>query len=71
MATPQDNLATIRDGYLAALAADAANPQPDYALNGKVVTRSAWRKGLLDLVMQTNMMINQTSPYRVNTVVRT
>jgi len=69
--TAQENLTAIRDGYLAALAADSISPQPDYELNGKKVTRSAWRAGLLELAEKTNGMLIAMAPYRLSTVVRT
>jgi len=71
MPTSLDNLAAIRDGYLAALAADAASPQPDYNIDGYEVTRAQWRKSLLDAVNSANTLIIQMGPYRINSVCRT
>jgi hypothetical protein len=69
--TPVESLAAIRDGYLAALAADAASPQPDYEINQKRVGRDAWRRGMMELVMEANQMILMAAPYRVETIHRT
>ena len=64
------NLIATRDGYLAALAADALNPQPSYSQDGKAVSRNEWRKGLMDEVIRLNKIINQYNPYIVSTVMR-
>jgi hypothetical protein len=69
--TPLESLAAIRDGYLAALAADAASPQPDYELDGMKVTRDAWRRGMMELLGRANEMILMAAPYRVETIHRT
>ena len=71
MPTALDNLAAIRDGYLAALAADAASPQPDYNIDGYEVTRAQWRASLLKSVNDANTLLIQMSPYRINSVCRT
>lgn len=63
MATYADNLATIRDNYAAALAADSVSPQPSYSIDGKSVSRNEWRDSLLRQIKELNELILLASPY--------
>ena len=66
-----DDLQAIVTGYAQALVADAANPQPDYELNGKKVTREKWRASLWEALQSAQLMILKLQPYWVETVFRT
>lgn len=57
IATDLENLATIRSNYLAALAADSANPRVDYSIEGQSVNRSAWRQDLFDKIAKINDLL--------------
>lgn len=55
------NLQTIRDGYVQALADDAASPKQDYSLDGETTSRDKWRESLQKLVREYNVMIEEAS----------
>jgi len=63
------DLIAARDGYAAALAADALNPQPSYSLDGQSVDRDKWRETMLKMINQIQLTINAMSPYVVKTKV--
>lgn len=60
-----DDLKTIRDGYLTALIADAANPQPSYSWEGVSVDRMTWREKLATQVGVMNTMMTRASPTEI------
>jgi len=68
--TTEESLEAIRDGYLAALVADAANPRPSYTLNGKQVSWTEWRKALLEQMAAEMALISSAAPYVIVTVQR-
>jgi len=57
-------LTAVRDGYIAQLKADAESSTPgvDYSLDGKRVTRSVWRRSIMEQIDDLNRMIAQLSP---------
>lgn len=57
----------IIEGYQNALVADAVSPQPDYKLNDKMVTRSAWREGLQKMIVEWQKQLNALEPYLITT----
>lgn len=61
------DLQTAINGLEAALAADAANPQPSYTLDGKSVQRSEWRTSLMDAIEAMKRHVNAYQPYLVRT----
>lgn len=69
-------LKATRDGYMADLYNDATNngsgtgggTQPDYSLDGRSVSRNAWREHLLKEIEHINQLINQLQPYSKKTV---
>lgn len=69
-------LQAIRDGYLADLYNDATNngsgtgggTQPDYNLDGRSVSRNAWREHLLKQVEEINKFILTLQPYSLKSV---
>lgn len=69
-------LIAIRDGYLADLYNDATNngsgtgggTQPDYNLDGRNVSRNAWRESLIKQVQQLNQQIIMLQPYQKKSV---
>lgn len=69
-------LQATRDGYLADLYNDATNngsgtgggTQPDYNLDGRSVSRNAWREHLTKLVADINLQINMLQPYSLKSV---
>lgn len=68
MPTTLENLETIRDGWIAALAEDAANPQPSYSIDGQSVDRNAWRRSLLDSLKLLNEQILALDPFELRTI---
>lgn len=62
MPTPYQQLITIRDGYLAALAADAANPVPSHNIDGIQVSATEWRRELLNRIAEINTLMNAFNP---------
>ena len=68
--TTEESLEAIRDGYLAALVADAANPRPSYELNGKRVSWTEWRQALLQQMAAEMALIASAAPYVITTVAR-
>jgi hypothetical protein len=60
-----EDLKTIRDGYLTALVADAANPQPSYSWEGVSVDRMTWREKLAAQIGVMNTMMNRVSPTEI------
>lgn len=69
MPTPTEQLLTIRDGYLAALAADAANPVPSHNIDGIQVSATEWRKELLDRIAQLNTLLNAFNPQELRSMI--
>ncbi len=65
LAEQLDDLKTIRDGYLTALVADAANPQPSYSWEGVSVDRMTWREKLAAQVGVINTMMSRVSPVEI------
>ena len=63
------DLQTALNGYQAALAADALNPQPTYSLDGQMVDRNKWRESMFKMCMDLQQLINATNPYIVRTKV--
>lgn len=69
-------LQATRDGYLADLYNDATNngsgtgggTQPDYNLDGRSVSRNAWREHLLKAIADINTQINMLQPYSKKSV---
>ena len=61
------DLQTILNNYQSALAADSANPQPSYSLDGQSVSRNEWRDSLLKAIVQLQQTINAQNPYIVRT----
>ena len=69
-------LKATRDGYLADLYNDATNEgsgtgggtQPDYSLDGRTVSRNAWRTHLLEEVGKINQQIIMLQPYTLKSV---
>lgn len=64
-----DLMTSIRSGYLAQLAADAAlvNGQPTYSLDGESVSRDTWRQGLMDRIKLLTDMIQAENPFEIQT----
>lgn len=65
LAEQLDDLKTIRDGYLTALVADAANPQPSYSWEGVSVDRMTWREKLAAQVGVINSMMTKINPVEI------
>ena len=69
-------LQATRDGYLADLYTDATNngsgtgggTQPDYSLDGRTVSRNAWREHLQKQVQAINQQIIMLQPYSLRSV---
>lgn len=55
-------LAAAIAGWVAALQADSAAPQPSYSLDGKSVSQQEWRAGLTKLIEDAQNVINQRAP---------
>lgn len=54
----------------AALAADAANPQADYSIDGMSVSQSEWRSKLLENITNARKQYNMHVPYIQRTLKR-
>lgn len=65
MPTSIEELVEIKAGYLAALADDAANPKPDYSIDGQTVSRAQWRQSLFQLIKNINELIQVEEPYEL------
>lgn len=59
------DLQAQRDGLMASLLADSANPQPDYSVGGQSVQRQAWREGLLRQIGEINKMLARLQPTEI------
>lgn len=70
MPTDLELLSSIRSGYLTALAADAANPKPDYSIDGQTVSRAQWRESLLARIHDVDALIQATEPFELKGVIR-
>jgi hypothetical protein len=69
MPTAIEQLTTIRDGYLAALAADAANPVPSHNIDGIQVSANEWREQLLKRIADINKLLNAFNPQEFRSVI--
>ena len=69
MPTPIEQLRAIRDGYLAALAADALNPIPTHVIDGIEISATEWRKELLDQIGKINELIAAFDPTELHSVI--
>lgn len=69
MPTPYEQLTTIRDGYLAALAADAANPVPSHNIDGIQVSATEWRRELLNRIAEINTLMNAFNPQELRSMI--
>lgn len=72
MATVAENLRITIEGWSAALAADAASPQPSYSIStagggSRTVDRNAWRKFLLESIREAQELLNIQEPYFTKT----
>jgi hypothetical protein len=70
MPTSVEQLITIRDGYLAALAADAANPVPTHTIDGISVDANTWREQLLKRIGDINTLITYFQPQEIRTIIQ-
>ncbi len=67
-------LCAIRDNYMADLYLDAIpdatgkRTQPDYSLDGRSVSRNAWRQHLTDEIAALNKQITMLQPYQFKTI---
>ncbi len=61
-------LKATKDGYMTALAADSVNPQPDYSLEGRNVSRTTWRTSLLQNIDQIDNILARYEPFEINTI---
>lgn len=69
MPTATEQLLTIRDGYLAALAADAANPVPSHNIDGIQVSATEWRRELLNRIAEINTLLNAFNPQELRSMI--
>lgn len=61
-----DDLLAIRAGLIAALAAEAINPQPSYSINGQSVDYNGYRTSMLEQISKVNELIATIQgPYEV------
>jgi hypothetical protein len=67
--TDADRLASIKTLYLTALAEDAANPRPDYSIDGQSVSRESWRAGLFARVKDIDELAQAAEPYELRSVI--
>lgn len=69
MPTPIEQLVSIRDGYLTALAQDALNPVPSHTIDGITIDATQWRRELLDRIGQINELIAAFNPTELHSVI--
>lgn len=69
MPTPIEQLVSIRDGYLSALAQDAINPVPSHTIDGITIDATQWRRELLDRIGQINELIAAFNPTELHSVI--
>lgn len=55
----------IRSEALAALAADLANPKPDYSIDGQTVSRAQYRQSLMETVKWSFLQEQTLDPYEL------
>lgn len=56
---------SIRSQWLAALDADAANPKPDYSIDGQTVSRSQWRSAMLEGITRLGNIQQLLEPFEL------
>ena len=61
------DLQTAISGIESALAADAANPQPSYTLDGKTVQQNEWRTSLIQALESLKRQVQAYQPYIIRT----
>lgn len=66
MPTNLEQLQTIKANYLAVLAADSLAPQVDYSIDGKSVTRSAWRAFMMKSITDLNALMAAEAPFELH-----
>lgn len=64
-----DQISATITGYLNALAADSASPQPTYSLDGENVSRDAWRDNLRRAVKELAELRQEFDPIEVRSQV--
>ena len=69
MPTAIEQLTTIREGYLAALAADAANPIPSHTIDGISVDTNTWRRELLKRIGEINTLLSAFNPQEKRSII--
>lgn len=69
MATNLENLISIRDGYLAALLADAANPVPSHTIDGVTINSTQWRESMIKQIAALNDLISAYNPQEIVSVI--
>ncbi len=66
MATAAENLETTLNNLCAALAAESANPQPSYSINGQQVDWNGYRAAVMQQIKSLNEMIEDLNgPFEV------
>ena len=61
-------LKAMIDGWMNALVADSVNPQPDYSLEGRSVSRVAWRDALQRNIDNNLALLGKFEPYEFNSI---
>lgn len=69
MPSAVEQLVTIRDGYLTALANDAANPVPTHTIDGITVDTNTWRRELLNRIGEINILLNAFNPQEYRSII--
>lgn len=63
-----DQLRTIRNNYLTALATDSTSPQANYSFDGQSVDRDGWRERTMARIKEINELIGLIDPFEIQTV---
>ena len=61
-------LQATRDGYLLALANDSINPQADYSVEGRSISRVNWRTSLLQNIDQIDNILQRYQPFEIPSI---
>lgn len=63
--TVVETLEACIEGWAAALAADAANPKPDYSIDGQTISRAQYRATLMKLIQDAIKTIQLLEPFEL------
>lgn len=69
MPSAYEQLVTVRDGYLQALANDALNPVPTHTIDNISVSATEWRQAMLENIARINKLLNAFNPQEKRSII--